>query len=57
MSHWESWFAWYPVRVYGYATGSLWRGHRWVWLRRVEWTEGHTLGDWLYRLPYERDPE
>lgn len=48
---WERWFVWYPVRAYGFAVGSLWRGERWVWLRWVEWTEGHSIGDNLYRLP------
>lgn len=46
---WQPWFAWYPVRV-SVIRGRRWR-KRWTWLRTVEWTEGHTLGDWLYRLP------
>lgn len=53
MNWWERWFAWYPVRAYGFAEGVLWRRHRWVWLRWVEWTEGHMIGEYLYRLPEE----
>ena len=49
MSYWLEWFAWYPVRIGGYSEGHLWRGRRWVWLRKVEWSEGHMIGEWLYR--------
>lgn len=54
MDNWQQWFAWYPVRAYGYSIGHLWRGSRWVWLRRVEWIEGHLIGDYIYRLAGDR---
>jgi hypothetical protein len=48
---WTAWFAWYPVRADGYSGGVRWHGKRWVWLRQVEWIEGHMIGEWLYRIP------
>jgi hypothetical protein len=52
---WFAWFAWYPVRVSTYHRVRGWRQTRWVWLRRVEWTEGHMDGDWLYRYRLPAD--
>lgn len=48
---WQRWFAWYPVRIYGFAEGALWRAPRWVWFRQVEWSETYYIGQYAYRLP------
>lgn len=53
--NWRPWFAWYPVRIYGYADGCLWRPPRWTWLRRVEWADTQYIGCYLYRPPENDD--
>jgi hypothetical protein len=47
--NWQRWFAWYPVRVGGFAIDSRWYRREWAWLCWVEWAEGHLIGDWIYR--------
>lgn len=54
-SAWRPWFAWYPVRVYGYAEGCLWRAGRWTWLRNVQWSETQYIGQYAYRYPESGD--
>ncbi len=52
MNEWCLWFAWYPVRAFGHIHEMPSNKERWVWLRRVEWAEGHTDGDYIYRLTW-----
>lgn len=48
---WTRWFAWCPVRAYGFTVNGVWHPSRWVWLRQVEWTDGAYRGEYAYRLP------
>lgn len=54
---WQRWYAWYPVRAYGYVYRFGGRDPRWTWLRWVEWIEGHTEGEWIYRLAASKGRE
>lgn len=50
---WKRWFAWYPVKLYGWDVGSEWDEEKLVWLCWVEWVPNPEISSYgcIYRLP------